>query len=130
MADHNTNTCAGCGAIIDERVTFGPLTVSLDPPQVFYKGIGQSLRAFTPRQVRILHTLARNKGKASNFGLSWAGGDRFTDDQSVKVHISSLRRRLEALGITMFIRNIPSWGYVLLFDDQRVEDRFPDLLAA
>lgn len=90
------------------RVQLGALAVEHSPPSAYWNG---RRIAFTPRQVEILHLLAR-RGSASFAAIEAASGSEISA-KSAAVYVCQIRARLAAAGASITIRNEPGWGYVL-----------------
>ncbi len=101
--------CPNCEAALPDRATFGPLTVELDPPAVYWRGIRHHRPA---AEVKTLHLLAR-RGRVSHLALEMMTmGDNATSAVA-KVRVCHLRRWLRAIGAPLRIRTERGWGYAL-----------------
>jgi DNA-binding response OmpR family regulator len=103
--------CTQCGAHTPETVTRGPLTVQIDPPQVFWRGKPFHV---TPRQCKLLHFLAAH-GEASHLAARFLAAGENTAQNTVTVQITFLRRRLPQ-GVR--IEAVDGWGYKLRIDHE------------
>jgi DNA-binding response OmpR family regulator len=82
---------------------------------------GRPLYNLTLKEFRIFSRLVREIGRPVPMSALWASGWRedaeFDDDAAklLKVHISTLRRKLKPFGIQIFSK--PNIGYILSTDD-------------
>ncbi len=100
--------CPVCGDDVPLEVTRGPLTVRLEPPDVYWRGIR---REFTAAQCRLLYVLVY-RGKASHLGLALALGEE-TSLNALAVHVSHMRKRIAAHGLPITLISKSGWGYLI-----------------
>lgn len=99
-----------------ERVEVGPLVLNLRTRELH---LGEWPLVLTPIEFRLLHALAADAGRVVSFeelvarvwGHAGAGSE-----QLVRVHVSRLRKKLEAAGGPGLIASHPRVGYYLRLD--------------
>lgn len=109
--------CPTCGAERKDRWRIGPLMAEDNPPLVYWKGLRIRL---SPTGARMLAMLVRRR-KLSDFELDMMVGAA-TGPDVVKVHISLLRRALQAADIPVRIMRIRNWGYELAVPGMEKEE--------
>ena len=103
--------CPNCGYILGPveqptlRAVRGPLTVTCDPPAVYWHGIRH--RGLSPSQHQLLFLLTL-RGEVSHEAIQ---GWLDASGTCVAVHLSRLRDWLEGEAIGVKIENIHRWGY-------------------
>jgi len=106
-------TCPTCHRDIGRVATRGPLRVTVDPCEAYWRGL--KLDGVTPAQARILYALAE-RGRASRMALEIAAVGEHSTSNALGVQICILRRRLPR---EVTIVAVTGWGYrlVLALDD-------------
>ena len=100
---------AGSSGIIQHKGAI----LNISDASLTYKGEKIEL---TKNEYRILLTLLENKGKVVSRELLmdrlWET-DSFVDENTLSVNVSRLRKRLEAAGLSDFIRTKSGLGYIV-----------------
>lgn len=100
--------CHHCRQPILETVERGPLTVTREPPAVYWQGIKQG--RLSPMKTAILFLLAQ-RGTATRLALEMLSAGHSSN--AVAVHISHLREWLRDYGIPLRIVAERGVGYRL-----------------
>lgn len=107
--------CCGYNEESEARYSRGPLTVTINPPAIFWRG--KRIKT-PPSHARIIYPLMP-RGRASHAAMAMLLG-MDTDQEAVKTHICGLRKIIAAEGLPIAFRAIHGWGYEIEILEEEV----------